>query len=275
MKCNCGDSTVFCTIERSICRSTTTGMSRTLSKNRIGSMNKCTVGTCLCHNCNTNYRNVSLTITETSTTLSRPSTPRMFFLLPLFLSPRRYGEVAGPFPPCARFGGSERQISMNSTVEFLHVRLVLRLFSLPPPLLLLLLLLQLEVLGQEEGDGGAVNAVATQRRHHQERRFPRGVPARCGHSAAARQPQTEVPAAPPEVESSVPVGRSAARAPPPPRPWWQASGSVERRLRCAPCRTSGASPLPGLQRSTAARVATTSAVVAACDAEQLPSRAAS
>ena len=45
--------------------------------------------------------------------------------------------------------------------------------------------------------------------------------------------------------------------------------------RCAPCRTSGASPLPGPQRPTAARVATTSAVVAACDAEQLPSRAAS
>ena len=45
--------------------------------------------------------------------------------------------------------------------------------------------------------------------------------------------QTEVPAALPEVESSVPVGRSAARTPPPPRPWWQASGSVERRSRCA------------------------------------------
>ena len=51
---------------------------------------------------------------------------------------------------------------------------------LPPPLLLLLLLLQLEVLGQEVGDSGAVNAVgATQRLHHQERSFPRGV-LRCG-----------------------------------------------------------------------------------------------
>ena len=74
----------------------------------------------LCHNCNTNCKNVSLTITETSTTLSRTSTPRKFFLLPLFLSPRRHGEVAGPLPPCARFGGSERQINLNSTVEFLH-----------------------------------------------------------------------------------------------------------------------------------------------------------
>ena len=43
--------------------------------------------------------------------------------------------------------------------------------------LLFLLLLQLEVIGQEEEDGGAVNAVgATQRRHHQERSFPCGVP---------------------------------------------------------------------------------------------------
>ena len=87
------------------------------------------------HNCSTNCRNMSLMITETSTTLSRPRSTRKFVLLPLFLSPRRHGDVAGPLPPCARFGGSERHISMNSTVEFLHVRLVLRLFSLSPPLI--------------------------------------------------------------------------------------------------------------------------------------------
>ena len=84
---------------------------------------------------------------------------------------------------------------------------------------------------------------------------------RCGPATTDRGPS--------EVESSVPVGRSAARAPPPPRPWWQASGSLERRSRCAPCRTSGASPLPGLQRSTAARVATTSADGAAFAAKRL------
>ena len=67
----------------------------------------------------------------------------------------------------------------------------LRLHRLPllsplPLLLLLLDLLHLEVLGQEVGDGGAVNAVgATQRRHHQERSFPPRSAARCGHSAAA------------------------------------------------------------------------------------------
>ena len=47
MDCNCG-TTVVSTIEPSACRSTTTGMSRTMSKNCTGSMNECTVGTCLC-----------------------------------------------------------------------------------------------------------------------------------------------------------------------------------------------------------------------------------
>ena len=39
----------------------------------------------------------------------------------------------------------------------------------------------------------------------------------------------------PEVESSIPVGRSAARTPTTPRPWWQASrchGRSDRLLRC-------------------------------------------
>ena len=48
MDCNCGTSTVFCTFERSTCRSTTTGTSRTLSKSCTRRMNECTVGTCLC-----------------------------------------------------------------------------------------------------------------------------------------------------------------------------------------------------------------------------------
>ena len=39
--------------------------------------------------------------------------------------------------------------------------------------------------------------------------------AQCGHTSAARRPQTEVPAASPEARASVPVGRSASRAQPP------------------------------------------------------------
>ena len=58
-------------------------------------------------------------------------------------------------------------------------------------------------------------------------------------------------------------------------PWWQSSDSMERRTRCAPCQTSGASPLPGPQQSTAARVATTSAVVRDSGVTQpLPRKAA-
>ena len=52
------------------------------------------------HNWNTNSWNLSLMITEMSTTLSRPRSARKFFLLPLFLSPRLTGEVAGPLAPC-------------------------------------------------------------------------------------------------------------------------------------------------------------------------------
>ena len=63
-------------------------------------------------------------------------------------------------------------ISMNSTVKLPHARLTLGLFPLPPPLLL-----QLQVLAQEERDGGGVHfAVASQRRHHQERCYPCGAP---------------------------------------------------------------------------------------------------
>ena len=98
----------------------------------------------------------------------------------------------------------------------------------------------------------------------------RGAPA-SGHrgaadNPAAQKPPQEAPAASPEAGSSVPVGRSTSRSLPPHWPWWLSSGSVERRsaARC------GASQQPGPQRSTAARVATTSAVVAASDAEQLP-----
>ena len=119
---------------------------------------------------------LSLMITETSTTVSRPRSTRKFFLLPLFLSPRLPGEEAGPLAPCIGLSRSELFVSPHPSVKLPHARLMLGLLSLPPPLLLLLLLLQLEVLGQEEGDG-AVNAIgATQRRHHQERSFPRGGP---------------------------------------------------------------------------------------------------
>ena len=96
----------------------------------------------------------------------------------------------------------------------------LPLFSpLPLLLLLLLLLLQRQVLLEEESEGGAVDAVvAAQRRHHQERSVPRGVP----HGAVTPlRPGVKETARPhPQgVEASVPVGRRAARAPLPPRPW--------------------------------------------------------
>ena len=168
----------------------------TLSKNCTWTK-KNTVSTCLC--CTTGMStilsrntknskscwNLSLKITGTSTTLSRPRSTRKFFLLPLFLSPRLSGEVASPRAPCIGLSWIKLFVSHHPAVKLLHARLVLRHLPLPPPLLLLLLLLQLEVLGQEEGDGGAVNAVgATKRRHHQERGFPHGVP----HGAVAPLP---------------------------------------------------------------------------------------
>ena len=55
----------------------------------------------------------------------------------------------------------------------------------------------------------------------------------CGRSSAARA-QRDCPAAPPEVEASVPVGRSASRAPPPPRPWRRSSVPVGRRSAASP-----------------------------------------
>ena len=92
--------------------------------------------------------------------------------------------------------------------------------------------------------------------------------ARCGRSSAAQAPRGCL-AAPLVEEPSVAVARRSSCAPPPPWPWWLSSGSVERRsaARC------GASQLPGPRRSTAARVATTSAVVALDVVEQLLSQA--
>ena len=52
---------------------------------------------------------------------------------------------------------SELFVSPHPAVKLPHARLVL---LLPPLLLLLFLLLQLQVLGNEEGDGGGVNVVA-------------------------------------------------------------------------------------------------------------------
>ena len=79
----------------------------------------------------------------------------------------------------------------------------------------------------------------------------RGSPAATQPTVAAAPcgSQTETLAAPLEVESSVPVGRSAPRTPLPPRPWWQASGSVERRT-AARC---GASQLRHHERSRCVR----------------------
>ena len=59
------------------------------------------------------------------------------------------------------------------------------------------------------------------------------------------------------------VARCSSRAPQP-WPWWLCSGSVERRTRCALCRTSGAAPLPGPHGWIAARDETTSASSAFC-----------
>ena len=80
----------------------------------------------------------------------------------------------------------------------------------------------------------------------------------CGRSSAARA-QRDCPAAPPEVESPVPVGRSASRAPPPPALaavfcprgapfccistftfgpalWWRAAARAMRTVCCS-CRS--------------------------------------
>ena len=90
----------------------------------------------------------------------------------------------------------------------------------------------------------------------------------------ARLPYRGAGRTPGEEEASVAVARCTFPHASP-QPWWLSSGPVVRRSRCALCQMSGASPLPGPQRSTAARVATTSAVVAAFVAEQHLSRAAS
>ena len=62
---------------------------------------------------------------------------------------------------------------------------------------------------------------------------------------------------PPSTAAPAPTRRRAA-----PLSWWLSSCPVGRRSRCPPCRTSGGTPLPAPLRSTAARVANTSAVVA-------------
>ena len=100
--------------------------------------------------------------------LSRRDLP----LLPLPPVVILWREAEHTLPPTLCFARrrAERHAVLASAVKHPHVRLVLRLLlQLPPPLLLLLLLLQLQVLGQEEGDSGAV--VALQRRRHQ-----RGAP---------------------------------------------------------------------------------------------------
>ena len=65
---------------------------------------------------------------------------------------------------------------------------------------------------------------------------------------AARPPQTEAPAAPPEEVASVPVGRRTLRGPPPPPlPWpWQS---------CVPLGRCGGSLLPGPWRRSSVHTA--------------------
>ena len=113
--------------------------------------------------------------------------------------------------------------------------------------------------------GRGRRALCRQRRRHQRapaqqgEELPLRSAARCGRSSAAPG-QRDCRAAPPEVVSSVPVGRRARRAPPPPRPW-QASDL----LRC------GATSLPGSLRRSSAHVEAMSGAVAAAF-ERLPLR---
>ena len=87
----------------------------------------------------------------------------------------------------------------------------------------------------------------------------------CGHFSAARAP-AGCPAAPPMEESSVPVGRRAKLAPPPPWLWRRSSVPVGRRsaARC------GASQLPEPCGRSAVRVA--NAAAALVNAARLPLR---
>ena len=207
-------------------------------------------------NCKTSLANMPLSRKTTST--------RKLLLPPLFPLPlRRLWVEADRLPPCSVLRRAERLAAPDTASELQHLLLVLLLLRLllqhSPPLLLLLLLLLLKLSLEEALD----HAVGTTKRRHREERSPsshvtdRGWTQRLGQAASR------------EAGSSVPVGRSTSPSLPPLWPWWLSSGSVERRsaARC------GASQQPGPQRSTAARVATTSAVVAACDAEQLPTAA--
>ena len=86
---------------------------------------------------------------------------------------------------------------MNSTVELLRARLVLRLLPLPPPRLLLhLLLLLYEVHFEEVAEGAAIDAVLTleTRRTSQGPRFCHVTDRDCrllrsGHLRQRRRPQ--------------------------------------------------------------------------------------
>ena len=112
--------------------------------------------------------------------------------------------------------------------------------------------------------GRGRRALCRQRRRHQRAPAQQGeelplrsavTPLRPGNlsRSSAAPGQRDCRAAPPEVVSSVPVGRRARRAPPPPRPWWQASDL----LRC------GATSLPGSLRRSSAHVEAMSGAVAA------------
>ena len=86
------------------------------------------------------------------------------------------------------------------------------------------------------------------------------------------QPTTSEVLAGPQLgeESSGTSPCGATRTPPPLRPWRLSSGSLERRPQRAPCRTSGATLLPGPSGSPSSRGARMSAACAhaACERHQ-------
>ena len=167
----------------------------------------------------------------------------------------------------SHLGLSERHVVANLVVEQLHLRLVLLLLLLRhhflPLFLLLLLPLPLQGLLEEETEGATIDGFSRsirQRWHTQERSLPLRSAAGCGRSSAAPG-HRDCPAAPTEVVSSVPVGRCARRAPPPPRPWQSSD-----LLRC------GATFLPGSLRRSSAHVEAMSGAVAVAASSRLPSR---
>ena len=104
-----------------------------------------------------------------------------------------------------------------------------------------------------------------------EHREPRRARSRCLRAArsspAATAPATKLAASLPRACHRSKRAHNSRQVPP--WCWWRSSVPVERHTWCPPSGSSGGTPLPAPQRSTAARVATTSAVVAAFAAMRL------